>query len=195
MSCDHRISPHAPISLDSAPNHEFQKCPEVLILNDIISRRINTYKILKKSCISLIRINLKSTRINTSGSKDLKSSRINTSGNKDLKSFRINTSKKHPGGRVTATFPSQKTFARRHSLVDTCSSGVPRHSPPVTSHCAAAIDSASQPPYAQLEVCVTQRAMDIFEEIVRLRRAGQRGALATIVHTDGSIPSYESSRM
>jgi xanthine dehydrogenase accessory factor len=37
--------------------------------------------------------------------------------------------------------------------------------------------------------------MDIFEEIVRLRRAGQRGALATIVHTDGSIPSYESSRM
>jgi len=37
--------------------------------------------------------------------------------------------------------------------------------------------------------------MDIFEEIVRLRRAGQRAALATIVHTDGSIPSYESSRM
>lgn len=37
--------------------------------------------------------------------------------------------------------------------------------------------------------------MDLFEEIVRLRRAGQRGALATIVHTDGSIPSYESSRM
>ena len=37
--------------------------------------------------------------------------------------------------------------------------------------------------------------MDLFEEIVRLRRAGQRGALATIVHTNGSIPSYESSRM
>jgi len=37
--------------------------------------------------------------------------------------------------------------------------------------------------------------MDLFEEIVRLRRAGQRGALATIVHTDGSIPSYESSRL
>jgi len=37
--------------------------------------------------------------------------------------------------------------------------------------------------------------MDIFEEIVRMRRAGQRGALATIVHTSGSIPSYESSRM
>ena len=37
--------------------------------------------------------------------------------------------------------------------------------------------------------------MDIFEEIVRMRRAGQHGALATIVHTNGSIPSYESSRM
>src|SRR5262249_1830162 len=37
--------------------------------------------------------------------------------------------------------------------------------------------------------------MDIFEEIIRMRRAGQRGALATIVHTNGSIPSYESSRM
>lgn len=38
-------------------------------------------------------------------------------------------------------------------------------------------------------------AADLFEEIVRMRRAGQRGALATIVHTNGSIPSYESSRM
>ena len=37
--------------------------------------------------------------------------------------------------------------------------------------------------------------MDLFEEIVRLRREGRRGALATIVHTNGSIPSYESSRM
>src|SRR6516225_8224484 len=37
--------------------------------------------------------------------------------------------------------------------------------------------------------------MDLFEEIVRMRRAGQRGALATIVHTYGSIPSFESSRM
>lgn len=37
--------------------------------------------------------------------------------------------------------------------------------------------------------------MDIFEEIVRMRRAAQRGALATIVHTNGSIPSFESSRM
>ena len=37
--------------------------------------------------------------------------------------------------------------------------------------------------------------MDLFEEIVRMRRARQRGALATIVHTNGSIPSFESSRM
>jgi xanthine dehydrogenase accessory factor len=37
--------------------------------------------------------------------------------------------------------------------------------------------------------------MDLFEEIVRMRREGKRGALATIVHTNGSIPSYESSRM
>jgi xanthine dehydrogenase accessory factor len=37
--------------------------------------------------------------------------------------------------------------------------------------------------------------MDLFEEIVRMRRAGERGALATIVHTNGSIPSFESSRM
>jgi len=37
--------------------------------------------------------------------------------------------------------------------------------------------------------------MDIFEEIVRMRRAGHRAALATIVHINGSIPSYESSRM
>ena len=37
--------------------------------------------------------------------------------------------------------------------------------------------------------------MDVFEEIVRIRRIGQRAALATIVHTNGSIPSYEASRM
>src|SRR5258708_15715041 len=37
--------------------------------------------------------------------------------------------------------------------------------------------------------------MDLFEEIVNMRRAGRRGALATIVHSNGSIPSYESSRM
>jgi xanthine dehydrogenase accessory factor len=37
--------------------------------------------------------------------------------------------------------------------------------------------------------------VDLFEEVVRMRQAGGRGALATIVHTNGSIPSYESSRM
>ena len=37
--------------------------------------------------------------------------------------------------------------------------------------------------------------MDLFEEIVKMRQAGRRAALATIVHTNGSIPSYESSRM
>jgi xanthine dehydrogenase accessory factor len=37
--------------------------------------------------------------------------------------------------------------------------------------------------------------MDVFEEIVRIRRIGQRAVLATIVHTNGSIPSYEASRM
>src|SRR5258706_11927996 len=37
--------------------------------------------------------------------------------------------------------------------------------------------------------------MDLFEEIVKMRRAGRRAALATIVHTNGSIASYESTRM
>jgi hypothetical protein len=59
--------------------------------------RINTSKNISIFCISFIGNHLKSTRINTSGNKDLKSPRINTSGHKDLKSFRINTSKK--GGR------------------------------------------------------------------------------------------------
>jgi xanthine dehydrogenase accessory factor len=37
--------------------------------------------------------------------------------------------------------------------------------------------------------------MDLFEEVIRLRREGKRGVMATIVHTNGSIPSFESSRM
>jgi xanthine dehydrogenase accessory factor len=37
--------------------------------------------------------------------------------------------------------------------------------------------------------------VDIFEQIVELRRAGRRGALATIVHSNGSIPSFESAKM
>ncbi len=37
--------------------------------------------------------------------------------------------------------------------------------------------------------------MDIYEEIVRLRKAGRKGALATIVEVQGSIPSHESSKI
>jgi xanthine dehydrogenase accessory factor len=37
--------------------------------------------------------------------------------------------------------------------------------------------------------------MDIYEEITRLRRAGRKGALATIIQVQGSIPSYESSKI
>ena len=36
--------------------------------------------------------------------------------------------------------------------------------------------------------------MDMFDEIVRLRRLGQKCALATIVQVNGSIPSYESAK-
>jgi xanthine dehydrogenase accessory factor len=37
--------------------------------------------------------------------------------------------------------------------------------------------------------------MDIFEEIVRLGRLGQKCALATIVQVRGSIPSFESAKL
>jgi len=37
--------------------------------------------------------------------------------------------------------------------------------------------------------------MDIFEEIVRLGRKGQKCALATIVQVRGSIPSFESAKL
>ena len=37
--------------------------------------------------------------------------------------------------------------------------------------------------------------MDIFEEIVALRNAGRRGALATITSVRGSIPSFQTSKM
>jgi hypothetical protein len=105
MSCEQRTSPRTSVPIQAAPNHDPQKCPEVLIPHEIISPRINTYKIPKKPRISFIRITFKSTRINTSGAKDLKSIRINTSGNKDLKSFRINTSKKHGMGWVSPHRP------------------------------------------------------------------------------------------
>jgi len=37
--------------------------------------------------------------------------------------------------------------------------------------------------------------MDIYEEIVQLRRDGRRGAIATIVSVQGSIPSYKTAKM
>ncbi|OFV99216.1 MAG: xanthine dehydrogenase [Acidobacteria bacterium RIFCSPLOWO2_12_FULL_54_10] len=37
--------------------------------------------------------------------------------------------------------------------------------------------------------------MDVHEEIVRLKRAGIKAALATIVNVRGSIPSYESAKL
>src|SRR5580700_9748766 len=37
--------------------------------------------------------------------------------------------------------------------------------------------------------------MDIYDEIVRLRKLGQKCALATIVQVRGSIPSYESAKI
>src|SRR5579871_6471676 len=37
--------------------------------------------------------------------------------------------------------------------------------------------------------------MDIYEQIVELRRSGRRGAVATIVNVRGSIPSFESAKM
>src|SRR5277367_3113988 len=37
--------------------------------------------------------------------------------------------------------------------------------------------------------------MDIYDEIVRLRKLGQKSALATIVQVNGSIPSYESAKL
>ncbi|MBI4890344.1 MAG: XdhC family protein [Acidobacteria bacterium] len=37
--------------------------------------------------------------------------------------------------------------------------------------------------------------MDVFEELVRLRKAGRACALATIVQANGSIPSYTSAKL
>src|SRR5207244_968162 len=37
--------------------------------------------------------------------------------------------------------------------------------------------------------------MDIYEEIVKLRHEGRRGAVATIVNVRGSIPSFEAAKM
>src|SRR3954453_16683458 len=37
--------------------------------------------------------------------------------------------------------------------------------------------------------------MDIYEEIVKLRQEGRRGAVATIVNERGSIPSFKTAKM
>src|SRR5215831_18399569 len=37
--------------------------------------------------------------------------------------------------------------------------------------------------------------MDIYEEIVKLRQEGRRGAVATIVNVRGSIPSFKTAKM
>jgi xanthine dehydrogenase accessory factor len=37
--------------------------------------------------------------------------------------------------------------------------------------------------------------MDVYEELVRLRRSGQKCAIATIVQVNGSIPSYQSAKL
>src|SRR6202045_1170121 len=37
--------------------------------------------------------------------------------------------------------------------------------------------------------------MDIYEEIVKLRQEGRRGAVATIVNVRGSVPSFETAKM
>jgi len=37
--------------------------------------------------------------------------------------------------------------------------------------------------------------MDIYEQIVQLRREGRRGAIATIVNVRGSIPSFQTAKM
>src|SRR6202158_3391232 len=38
-------------------------------------------------------------------------------------------------------------------------------------------------------------SMDLYEEIVRLRKDGRRGAVATIVNVRGSIPSFKTAKM
>src|SRR5919109_2595327 len=37
--------------------------------------------------------------------------------------------------------------------------------------------------------------MDVYDELIRLRRLGQKCAIATIVQVRGSIPSYESAKI
>jgi hypothetical protein len=78
------------------------------------SPTINTSRNFSFFCISFILNDFNSTRISTSGAKDLKSFRINTSGNKDLKSFRINTSKIHRWGPRSVQFAPIFLTRARH---------------------------------------------------------------------------------
>ena len=39
------------------------------------------------------------------------------------------------------------------------------------------------------------RPMDVYEELVQLRRSGEKCAVATIVEVAGSIPSFQSAKM
>ena len=39
------------------------------------------------------------------------------------------------------------------------------------------------------------RPMDVYEELVELRRSGRKAALATIIEVSGSIPSFQSAKM
>ena len=54
------------------------------------------------------------------------------------------------------------------------------------------------PPCGQRTLIIVNtngKPVDLFEEIVRMRRPANAVRCATIVHTNGSIPSFESSRM
>ena len=37
--------------------------------------------------------------------------------------------------------------------------------------------------------------MDVYDELIRLRKLGQKCAIATIVQVRGSIPSFESAKL
>ena len=56
----------------------------------------------------------------------------------------------------------------------------------------SAIDSAATLPVAPTRII---SRMDIYEEIVRLRKEGRKGAVATIVNVRGSIPSFKTAKM
>jgi len=44
-------------------------------------------------------------------------------------------------------------------------------------------------------IMMNTAAMDIYEQIVQLRREGRRGAVATITNVRGSIPSFQTAKM